>query len=271
MHFKKAGLATLAAAALLLAANPATAASSAYASMSVFYKLIDLDLDDNIATSISFAMPEGYGNGVGITTYTNYASNSDTYDFGTGNVSTAYAGSNIAAAASVTNDASWSSGLFTLTTTGSANNEDAVYNQFNSSAWADRQFTLSANTMVVFSASYRIGADTTPGSFDAASSNTWMETWGPNADGGSQSSYVSIDLAEKMYVAPSQSIANRARVSFSNLSDNSPLTGDLHAQIGTFGIASAVTPVPEPESWAMLLAGLGFVGALARRRKQPTV
>ncbi len=28
----------------------------------------------------------------------------------------------------------------------------------------------------------------------------------------------------------------------------------------------AVTPVPEPESWAMLLAGLGFVGFVARRR-----
>ncbi|WP_251140815.1 FxDxF family PEP-CTERM protein [Rhodoferax sp. U11-2br] len=28
----------------------------------------------------------------------------------------------------------------------------------------------------------------------------------------------------------------------------------------------AITPVPEPETWAMLLAGLGFVGFVARRR-----
>ncbi len=27
-------------------------------------------------------------------------------------------------------------------------------------------------------------------------------------------------------------------------------------------------PVPEPETWAMLLAGLGLVGAAVRRRKQ---
>jgi len=31
---------------------------------------------------------------------------------------------------------------------------------------------------------------------------------------------------------------------------------------------SGVTAVPEPETWAMLLAGLGMVGAVARRRKQ---
>jgi hypothetical protein len=30
----------------------------------------------------------------------------------------------------------------------------------------------------------------------------------------------------------------------------------------------SVTAVPEPESYAMLLAGLGLMGAIARRRKQ---
>jgi len=30
----------------------------------------------------------------------------------------------------------------------------------------------------------------------------------------------------------------------------------------------AVTAVPEPETYAMFLAGLGFMGAVARRRKQ---
>ena len=43
---------------------------------------------------------------------------------------------------------------------------------------------------------------------------------------------------------------------------------------GGFGIVSitstngAVTPVPEPESYAMLLAGLGLMGTIARRRSK---
>jgi hypothetical protein len=36
---------------------------------------------------------------------------------------------------------------------------------------------------------------------------------------------------------------------------------------GAFGGDLVVSPVPEPQRWAMLLGGLGFVGAFARRRK----
>jgi hypothetical protein len=31
-------------------------------------------------------------------------------------------------------------------------------------------------------------------------------------------------------------------------------------------LVTSITAVPEPESWAMLLAGLGLVGAVARRK-----
>lgn len=49
-----------------------------------------------------------------------------------------------------------------------------------------------------------------------------------------------------------------------------------HCGMGSFyqvhlsGVDSAVvtTPVPEPETYAMLLAGLGLLGVMARRRKQ---
>jgi hypothetical protein len=46
---------------------------------------------------------------------------------------------------------------------------------------------------------------------------------------------------------------------------------------GTFGVVSinaingTVSPVPEPESFAMLVAGLGLMGAIARRRSKSTV
>ena len=34
---------------------------------------------------------------------------------------------------------------------------------------------------------------------------------------------------------------------------------------------SSITPVPEPESYAMLLAGLGLIGTIARRRRSKAV
>ena len=36
----------------------------------------------------------------------------------------------------------------------------------------------------------------------------------------------------------------------------------------TQGLVATITPVPEPESYAMLLAGLGLMGAVAKRRKK---
>lgn len=39
-------------------------------------------------------------------------------------------------------------------------------------------------------------------------------------------------------------------------------------QGGKYGYSTSITPVPEPESYAMFLAGLGLIGAIARRRKQ---
>lgn len=41
--------------------------------------------------------------------------------------------------------------------------------------------------------------------------------------------------------------------------------GGMHHGGGTGGVTS---PVPEPETYAMLMAGLGLVGALARRSKR---
>lgn len=36
---------------------------------------------------------------------------------------------------------------------------------------------------------------------------------------------------------------------------------------GTMNVSSAVSAVPEPETYAMMLAGIGFIGFVARRRK----
>ena len=42
---------------------------------------------------------------------------------------------------------------------------------------------------------------------------------------------------------------------------------ELHTTNNSFSVTSAVTAVPEPETFAIPLAGLGLTGALARRRR----
>jgi len=37
---------------------------------------------------------------------------------------------------------------------------------------------------------------------------------------------------------------------------------------GAFGADLTVSPVPEPQAWGMLLAGIGVIGTLTRRKKK---
>lgn len=55
-----------------------------------------------------------------------------------------------------------------------------------------------------------------------------------------------------------------------------PIELPAHAQAlrGTFNAGSYVAvsaPVPEPETWLLLLAGAGIVGFTARKRQQPAI
>lgn len=49
-----------------------------------------------------------------------------------------------------------------------------------------------------------------------------------------------------------------------SINDNGVIVGVLNT-----GAPFLLTPVPEPETWAMLLAGLGLMGIIARRRQKP--
>ncbi len=46
---------------------------------------------------------------------------------------------------------------------------------------------------------------------------------------------------------------------------------DSHHWDNLGGISVSITPVPEPETYAMMLAGLGLLGFMARRRKKLSV
>lgn len=44
------------------------------------------------------------------------------------------------------------------------------------------------------------------------------------------------------------------------------MTNEGQMQLGIDNVSLSVTPVPEPDTYAMLLSGLGLMGFVARRR-----
>lgn len=53
--------------------------------------------------------------------------------------------------------------------------------------------------------------------------------------------------------------------------ENGVLVGEFDATITSMTVSAALAPVPEPETYAMMLAGLGLVGWAGRRRKQAEI
>ena len=87
--------------------------------------------------------------------------------------------------------------------------------------------------------------------------------WGGNANANSLNGYL---LEAGNYIVVFGGNAQAASYAAArSATDTSPF--DVVTDIGaTLSFSAAVAPVPEPETWAMLLAGLGLVGAAARRR-----
>jgi hypothetical protein len=255
--------------------------------------LIDLDPNDGITPSILFA-PDTAGNAAGnaggvvsgeLRSWTpGDESFREFRSQGVGLASSVAAGRDItmaSAGGSITGLAG--AGFSALAAQGQAGSGAASRGSYDvtaASAWAG--FTLSANTAVQFSASgWAQGTTSTGGDPDTG----WDEAGGAlaalsvgGADAGGSFTWdddehiatASYTLDDTGHVhGDAQSWSGLLSVSFSNATGTSA-DGIFTAEARAFG-HSAVSAVPEPATGLMLLAGLGLVGAVARRRSAKEV
>ncbi|UCV21921.1 PEP-CTERM sorting domain-containing protein [Ferribacterium limneticum] len=267
-------------------ATPAMAAVSASATISDFtITLYDLNPLDGIVPTITWANVSGID--PNMATYTNanvsgqYGTSYTNNYMPVGEVNSSMASIfNAAASATITTNSLSASGSATATSAGgNGKSFTASAQNYNGGG----SFQLSANTAVVFQAnastqaSSTVGYDSSTGNGESASANAVMTVNGVGASGnGSQNSYDTTSSFVGNYYwwypnSPStQSTSVTLAGAFVNMSAGL-LTGTIQLGANASGstnvVASAIAAVPEPESYAMFLAGLGLIGAMARRRQ----
>ena len=245
--------------------TPAFAASSSSASLSnLTYTLTDLDLNDAVTPSLTWDTKDFYDNYlVRTNSATNYniINQNQPYFFDRDNLGYVLYSGSLSTSVSTANYYTDGSDFFSSSymASGSAQNNS----DYSSNVSRSMAFILSAKTMVSFSAIASNQLETTVG-YD-----------GFGYEGARAVSYISGDSLNiskdyipnlpETYLAQSVSEVKNLNYIFSNVS---LIDEDMYVHAGTYVFGySTITPVPEPETYAMLLAGLSLVGIAARRRK----
>lgn len=291
-----------AAVAMAFTSTAATAASYSSATLGpISVTLIDLNPMDGILPSISFNNNSGYANYVYASAndniyYFGQAASSFGSSIGSDNTQSLASSQSGATATISSGNDELSLADTSLSATGYANgsNVSGSYSYYSAEAYVpyyyyyNTAFTLSANTGVIFTADAVVSATTTIG---------YQEGWGnesafayaslgvsgssPTTNNGSQSSSSSTGIGVSytysyVYNAQTgafeyvdyrgQSSTNSENLSavFTNFT-NSDKVAYFNASTSVNGY-SYVASVPEADSYALLLAGLGLIGLVTRRK-----
>lgn len=271
------------AAAAMLIAGPALAASNASAAVGpLVITLVDLDPLDAIAPSITFDASRL--DFVGVTVWDGSVLDFP-FDWGTSPfdpISLEAMVPHASAGAAVSGDGSPES--TSLTAWGSSQGESGFSSAAILPNYSGPGFTLSASTVVLITASANLTASVThtfdfPGDSEHAEASAWLRLFGPGANGsGDQDSSTGafISVYPEYFTGPgcpsvdgcwgpsSDSFAGTLAAWFANTTAGN-MDGYFHVGGLIEGYSNA--PVPEPQTWALLMGGLGLVTFAARRRK----
>jgi hypothetical protein len=279
---------TLAAACLAAAVGPAFATASSSATFgNLIITLTDLNPNDGIAPSLSFTAAGhafvlgetlGWGDVQDDTLYAYTAQQQQGVLSGATHTDWSSATSSVTMANTV-------AGFSALSAQGVAKSGLDGYGAYRSHATGadpfENGFTLSANTMITFSTSASLQTSTSMGynlsadQREYANAHVALYLTG-NVGGVDQSDTQERDMVSTFDVRDDGSTigvhnswSGQLSVSFSNTSavDASGTMRGFVSTEGNSAIWDGVTPVPEPETYAMLLGGLGLIGALGRRRR----
>lgn len=249
------------------AVGTAHAAASASASIgTVSITLIDLDPLDGIAPSLTFSGESSQSSG--------YVGDPYAYDF------MSASGFYTPTSALASSTTGWSSGSTsangaTSSTMLYGSTASGVYNYSNSSGYSYGQFTVTPWTLVILTTSYDVEAMTTIGTdgvnYESSQGGAQLEMNIAGQDGWEYhliSRYVS---ASHMwdgigYVPTSDAASGQMTLSVANVAETE-VSGSFYAYAYT-SAGSSIAAVPEPGTYAMLLAGLAGIGTMVRRRRR---
>lgn len=249
-------IAILSAAGLAFGASNAQAQSHAAASFGTLtFTLVDLDLSDGITPSITYSASSSTVNariydsdGYSID---NQSDSSTSINPGI-SITSAYAG---VTSTSIVNGTSVSVNGASVT--------DLVW--FYGDAQKTTSYTLSANTGLIVSGTFTAtvtGPQPTPTTYASLQSggliyitNAWGEGLAQYTGGAWTYTGVDTNLSEDFTLTVTNAAATE-------------LNGTILANVYQGGSQGLISTVPEPETYGMMMAGLGLLGVAARRKQR---